>query len=409
MAHFNVEPVQQFAHTNAAIRRPREVAFFSFDEDHKFRLDDSSLRYYYPPNLAGGGIDLSKGFESFRQFDGSKDGHLEGLLDAIVAHEQEKNGKLETEIITWRGMMTKIMTVPYANLDDWEMNATLFEGTIFIEENHQKALASRSQQFSPSANRGRNNMPSQELMTFWGYKFETLCLLPAPWSETSREYIETREEQVVSNYAQYCSIVRTGFGKTKIVIGGEVDAVMAFKPANKTTPADWVELKTSAEVTNDREHTKFERKLLKFWAQSFLLGVPKIIVGYRTQQGMLRRLEEFDTQAIPETVQRRGKRLWDGQICINFASSFLEWLKATITTNGVWRIQRRTKEPVIRVFKVEETGTGQILSQHFLSWRAQLREQGSNNEIPIATEVVDANVELGDAVEVAADHPPEAK
>ncbi|RMD42532.1 hypothetical protein DV735_g2592, partial [Chaetothyriales sp. CBS 134920] len=398
MAHFNVEPVQQFAHVNAAIRRPREITFFSFDEDHKFRLDDSSLRYYYPPNLAGG-IDLSRGFESFRQFDDSNDGHLGGLLDAIAAHEEEKNSKLETDIITWRGMMTKVWI-----LDDWEMNATLFEGTIFIEENHQKAVASRSKQFSSGANRG-NNMPSQELMSFWGYKFETLCLLPAPWSETSREYIETREEQVVSNYAQYCSIVRTGFGKTKIVIGGEVDAVMAFKPDNKTTPTDWVELKTSAEVTNDREHTRFERKLLKFWAQSFLLGVPKIVVGYRTQQGMLKRLEELDTQAIPETVQRHGKRLWDGQICINFASSFLEWLKATITTDGVWRIQRRAKEPVIRVCKIEETGTGQILSHNFLSWRARLREQGSDNNIPVVSEseAVDAKVSVGDAGEVGAE------
>ncbi|RMZ86147.1 hypothetical protein DV737_g262, partial [Chaetothyriales sp. CBS 132003] len=401
MAQFNVEPVQRFAHMNAAIKRPREVTFFSFDEDHKFRLDDSSLRYYYPPNLAGG-IDLSKGFESFRQLDDANDEHLDGLLDAIVAHEQDKNSKLETDIITWRGMMTKIMTVPYSNLDDWEMNATLFEGTIFIEENHQKKLSSRSQQFSSGPSRG--NM-SQELMSFWGYKFETLCLLRAPWAETPREYIETREEQVVSNYAQYCSIVRTGFGKTKIVIGGEVDAVMAFKPTDKTTPTDWVELKTSAEVTNDRERTKFERKLLKFWAQSFLLGVPKIIVGYRTQQGRLQRLEELDTQAIPETVQRRGNRLWDGQICINFASSFLEWLKATITTDGVWRIQRRAKEPVIRVFKTEETGTGDILSQNFLSWRARLRDQESNKIAIVPSmssliEPADASPNVGDPVEV---------
>ena len=37
------------------------------------------------------------------------------------------------------------MTVPYAKFDDWEMNATLFQGTIFIEENHGKKLASRQE------------------------------------------------------------------------------------------------------------------------------------------------------------------------------------------------------------------------------------------------------------------------
>ena len=85
----------------------QEVTCFSFDEDHKFRLDESSLRYYYPPNLAGG-IDLSRGFDTFRQLDDSNDDHLDGLLDAISAHEREKGSKTDTDIITWRGMMTKV-------------------------------------------------------------------------------------------------------------------------------------------------------------------------------------------------------------------------------------------------------------------------------------------------------------
>lgn len=64
----------------------------------------------------------------------------------------------------------------------------------------------------------------QEVMQFWGYKFETLATLPAPWGETSREYIECREQEVVNNKAQYCSVVRTGLGKTVLCLGGEVDA-----------------------------------------------------------------------------------------------------------------------------------------------------------------------------------------
>ena len=44
------------------------------------------------------------------------------------------------------------------------------------------------------------------------------------WDHTPRDYIENREEAVVNNHAQYCSVVRTGIGKAKMVIGGEVDA-----------------------------------------------------------------------------------------------------------------------------------------------------------------------------------------
>jgi hypothetical protein len=68
----------------------------------------------------------------------------------------------------------------------------------------------------------------------------------------------------------------------------------------------------------------FERKLMKFWIQSFLLGVPKIIVGFRTPDGTLKRVEEMDTASIPGTVKRRGKGTWDGNMCINFASALLD-------------------------------------------------------------------------------------
>lgn len=275
------------------------------------------------------------------------------------------------------------MVVPFSKLDDWEMNATLFQDTIFIEENHTKKIASRQDQFSGGA--GPGNM-SQDLMSFWGYKFETLSLLREPWSATSRAYIESREDQIVSNYAQYCSVVRTGLGNVKMVLGGEVDAVEDFKPEDKSQPVNWVELKTTAAVTNERDQIKYERKLLKFWAQSFLLGVPKIIVGYRTQQGILNRLEELDTQTIPEKVRLNGKGLWNGQICINFASSFLECehamseicsgvthqspgLKGVITQDGVWRIRKREKMPVLEVFKLEDAGHGDILSPAFVEWR----------------------------------------
>lgn len=61
------------------------------------------------------------------------------------------------------------------------------------------------------------------LTLFLGYKFETLCTMPAPWGETSREYIEERDNHVVNNKEQYCSVVRTGLGKTTICLGGEVD------------------------------------------------------------------------------------------------------------------------------------------------------------------------------------------
>jgi RAT1-interacting protein len=73
----------------------------------------------------------------------------------------------------------------------------------------------------------------------------------------------------------------------------------------------------------------FERKLMKFWIQSFLLGVPKIVVGMRDHGGVVGRVEEIETQGIPGTIKKRGMMgagrvaAWDGNVCINCAANFL--------------------------------------------------------------------------------------
>lgn len=102
------------------------------------------------------------------------------------------------------------------------------------------------------------------------------------------------------------------------------DAVWDCKPDKKDDPINWVELKTSAVIENDRDMFKYERKLLKFWIQSFLLGVPKIIVGFRSKMGVLERLEELETSKLPGIVKRNGKGTWDGNLCINFTAAFLD-------------------------------------------------------------------------------------
>ncbi|KAL5337084.1 RAI1 like PD-XK nuclease-domain-containing protein [Aspergillus crustosus] len=349
---FDIQPIGRFYGSSAAIRRPKEIACFSYDDQHAYHLGDSSLRYYYPPQLPA---DLNRGFDTFQKLDDESDEHLDALLDTIIALERETGKKCETDIITWRGMMTKILTAPFDNMNG------------FIEEhNAYKNKQKRSQR----NRRMPPGMASQDLMAYWGYKFETISVLKKIWDAATRDEIESREDLTVNNNAQYCSVARTGIGPTKLVIGGEVDAIWDSKPERKEDPINWVELKTSAEMRNEKDKLKFERKLLKFWAQSFLLGVPRIVVGFRDQNGIVRRLEELETGNIPSTVKKSGRGTWDGNICINFAAAFLEWLKATIQEGGTWRLCKAEKSSVIEVFRIEESSAGDILSDAFLSWRS---------------------------------------
>ncbi|KAK5627212.1 hypothetical protein RRF57_002927 [Xylaria bambusicola] len=390
---FDIQPIGRFRGQSEPVKRPKvlscrqdiltlveEIACFSYDEKHDFHLGDSSLQWYYPPRL---GADLSKGFEKFDKHDDSIDEHLDSLLKTITSHEKEEGKKTDAHIVTWRGMMTKIMSAPFEDRES------------FIEENHEFRQLSKEQQTRQQNGRRGQRFPP-EVMTYWGkairnhpcscavklikivgYKFETLSCLPRPWGEISREFIEKRDENIVTNKAQYCSVVRTGIGETVVCLGGEVDAIWDSKPSQKGAPINWVELKTSAEIRDGRGRTNFDRKLMKFWIQSFLLGVPKIIVGFRSQDGILTKLEEIQTATIPATAAKRGVSSWDANMCINFASAFLDWLRSAINDEGVWRIRRRAGSPTIEVFKVEEVGHGSILTEEFINWRIKLSLSGN--------------------------------
>lgn len=80
------------------------------------------------------------------------------------------------------------------------------------------------------------------------------------------------------------SIVRSGIGSVPLLLGGEVDCVMGMSVQKVLTAAQegspnpglqaCIELKTNKVVDNEKSDSIFRKKLLKHWAQSFLLGIP---------------------------------------------------------------------------------------------------------------------------------------
>ncbi|KAK3906411.1 RAI1 like PD-XK nuclease-domain-containing protein [Staphylotrichum tortipilum] len=352
------------------VKRPKEFACFSYDANHEYHLGDSSLKWYYPPDL---GTSLSKGLDSFVKHDDTVDEHLDTLLRTIMSHEQATGEPIDAHIVTWRGMLTKIMAAPFDD-SPFEMSVTRYRCQSFIEE-HRAFKIQQEQQSTARQPRGRHGIPNSEMHRTnisAGYKFETLSTLPRPWGETSREYIENRDNEIVNNKEQYCSVVRTGFGNTIVCLGGEVDAIWDAKPPTPGDPINWVELKTSAEIHSHQDRVRFDRKLMKYWIQSFLLGVPQIIVGFRSESGVLRSVETLETRKIPHQVQSRELARWDGNVCIKFASLFLEWLRVSVPDEGVWRIKRGKGWNDIELSEVEEAGHGSIITDEFMNWRIKL-------------------------------------
>ncbi|KII85063.1 hypothetical protein PLICRDRAFT_45175 [Plicaturopsis crispa FD-325 SS-3] len=106
----------------------------------------------------------------------------------------------------------------------------------------------------------------------------------------------------VDTRTQWCALVKTRLGGERLVLAGEVDCVR-----DKFTgqPDTFVELKTSLVIRGPQDAARFEKKLLKFYFQSFLLGVPEIIVGFRTPAGALTTTQSFRTLQLPR-IAREG-------------------------------------------------------------------------------------------------------
>jgi len=171
-------------------------------------------------------------------------------------------------------------------------------------------------------------------LTYYGYSFESYCTRTS--SDISTSSIGWGGD--VDTNVQWYSVVKTKLNDMRIIIGGEVVCV---RDQYIGEPDTFVELKTSMDQRNDKK--RWETKLLKFFTQSFLLGVPEIFVGFRDRQGLLRSTASFQTASIPRLV-RNGTRQWDPQTCQSWAYQALRHIRGVISQDSsgpdaVWRIK----------------------------------------------------------------------
>ncbi len=83
-----------------------------------------------------------------------------------------------------------------------------------------------------------------------------------------------------------------------MLLGAEIDC----RAEGDAQPPRYIELKTTKHFTEDnaRAVSTWQRiKLLKFWIQSHLAGVPQIMCGLRDDQGLVQELRQLNTAEIP--------------------------------------------------------------------------------------------------------------
>ncbi|ORX87765.1 RAI1-domain-containing protein [Anaeromyces robustus] len=360
-AQFKIPIINKLKHVRVNYSQPLEISNFSVDINRQLQMDDRVMKYYYPMDMKFN--DLTEGFETF-----NRKVEKPEPLDNILKTLKEKNhltfknvNDKKPDFITWRGLIVKIMCVPYLRKNGFELIACNYDGIIYIQEPQDK---------KPDIN--ENDITHQKFC-YSGFKFETLSTIPIPPEELKNSeenklsLLNKRIKDVVNNKEEYGIIVQSKLNDLRLIMGAEVDCAER-KFSHHESQKPYLELKTTKTINNTMDENSFERyKLIKFWAQSFLVGIPKIIIAFRNNDLKVEKISTLKTLNIPHLVNQhyterqqkfkkeqihdivkqtqdntnkknynpsRIKKIlsepWNANVCLAFAEQFLNWIKYEI-------------------------------------------------------------------------------
>ncbi|XP_061830372.1 decapping and exoribonuclease protein-like [Nerophis lumbriciformis] len=299
-----------------------EVGSFSLDTERRVVHDKNQMRYYVEPHQAPQ-FDLRDGYKDrYVKRDESLKKSLDHILRWILANKSNLKQKalssssssaLDFDFVTSRGRLTHLLTTPYQKMSSWLLAVTKFRGTLYINE--VKTEAARQSE--------THRTESHEENIYWGYKFEQyMC------SDTI-DGVPDSSGVVNSNEAFYI-VVQTRLADHSLLFSGELDC-RDKDPNAPDPPACYIELKTAGNIHTAKQRDKFHRyKLNQWWAQSYLLGVPRIVAGFRNDDGIVESVKTFQVSDIPEIAEREVN-FWKPNVCMNFCSKFLSFVKKVAT------------------------------------------------------------------------------
>lgn len=311
------------------IRKPQKLGSYSSSktaEGKVFSEGEGELRILkLPAQLKRVSYDLSDGYIRIR--DGGsiicnqveKEPGLGNILKWVLNHKDkfqlqsgmESSSVLNTDFLTYRGIITKIMSSPYEKREGWCIVATKYKGTIYLfeymtEKKRQEEL---------------NRDEKSNMFSFGGFRFEYYITVPAD-PEANDDDLDFQ------HHNEYCCIARTRLGNHSLAYGAEMDCVENQKQAADPELSDFVEIKTTRVVDNKRQWDNLVRfKMFKWWAQCYLIGIPTLVCGYRDDNMVVREIEILKVSDMP----KMAKAFWSPDVCLRFLNRFLDFVKLNVT------------------------------------------------------------------------------
>ena len=388
LASFPVQDAKAYAGAFPTITQPKEVACFSRDADRTVYFDRRQLHTYRPATLPA---PLDEAFESYRP-KAATPGNPAPLADVLDALAHNSVAPQRGQIVTFRNNLNKLFATPYNRRDDWEIGVERGapDGSVRLQVRETaRQTAEEAKKHEAQRHPEYWGYRFEQLSTLTAEQAKALAAfraiggassggggdggscdgyrVPSPSDPGSFDELYEADElpRVLARYGgqaggsggvsgasggsrggvaasplgpvdaneEFCSINQLTIGKTKLLMAAEIDC-KSDGTVGGLKAGSYIELKTTKVHRSARDVETFERhKQLKYWLQSFLAGVPTVVVGFRDDAGKVLELKTLETRSMHKG-SIRDKGYWDAAACFNFGARVLEWLQEQLVQHG---------------------------------------------------------------------------
>ncbi|XP_033341171.2 decapping and exoribonuclease protein isoform X1 [Megalopta genalis] len=307
---------------------PQIIGSYSINGDGEYCEDLSKLKYLKQSKKFPFNLDDTRGMIT----KSDKDVKISYLLRWITEHfddlrNQNSNNAttkwLEADFVCYRGLLRTLLATPY-DTEGWLICASKFKGTIYLCAYDTEAKKQRVLTETAYSKR----------CTLWGHKFEQYMVAASPTAEPDLSVPLNLNEL-------FGGVFKSQLGNRVLLYAGEMDAIYSKEPILGTNTIkgkniEFIELKTinkkfitrNGQMTNDQIAQRGE-KLLRWFLQSHLVGIQRIICGCRDFKGVVNRIVELKIDKIREDSQKN----WDFEICKKFAIGFIDRIREIVSLN----------------------------------------------------------------------------
>ncbi|KAL1417854.1 hypothetical protein MTO96_026494 [Rhipicephalus appendiculatus] len=300
---------------------PREIGHYSIladGDDFEYADGDVAKRYLRARIPFRPMWNLNDGYESAVRASWISLTPAECLLRWIIRNKgkvvasstnEVQSESVRTDFICCRLCFCVLMCTPYKEKIAWRIVASRHRGVVYL---HVHPTKKEVHQYLKE-----RDHCSWDRITYWGVKFHRVM-------STSEPGVPPKEDELVRERDSYNTVLRGHIGSHTFVISGEVKAVDSSVQCEPGSTGSYVEFKTNCLISTEGQRSTFaKKKLLVWWAQSRLLGVPKGLCGFRHDNGIVMRVQEFDVKTMPD----KAKGLWSEDVCMRFLNDTLNFIK----------------------------------------------------------------------------------